>query len=269
MNAIATNTAGAFLLALIPRGAVPKTFFDSFSLSSPIATALAANSQEDARKYVYNAVISFLSGISCLKSFHSSWSITKMYYTVFYIGRSALSRNGHVIFHVPKPSGNGTTQYEISAKTGERATIVHTYPSTHKLVAERFRQNGYPSFMQSLQVDGDDPIIWLMKQREFWQYKSGRFPDPDLPNVLECIEFNKLQRYLAEYLNDRSGVFLADPSHAILSIPYRLLMWALSIDRLYSPGIIDDADIRFLSKSCIIGRHKLANFDKYFRVPTS
>ena len=256
MSASYGSTAGNFLVSRVPTGSDPKLFFANYVLNAIDETTLMASAKEDARRYVYNAVVSFLGGIAGLQTQQAAWAITKMYYAAFYIGRAALCRSRHVIFHVPK-SFSGHTQYEIQLVQGRRATIVNRPSSTHKLVAQRFQQMCYPPFMTGLTIEGTDPLLWLMDQREYWQYRSARFSDPDFPSVLEQIETEKVQRLLAEYAGDKMGLYLSDPDHAVISVPFRLVAWALSIESLQSPGVVDIADLSYLRKRCRIGSQVL------------
>jgi len=261
------NNAAAYLRSRIPSGTDPKTFFAGYSMNARDEVALRMAARNDARSYVYNATISFIGGLVCLHSQRAAWAVTKMYYTAFYIGRAALCRSHLVIFHVPKPNATGNTQYEIQVSAGQQAAIVAKPPSTHKLVARRFQESGYPVFMRGLQVDGDDPIIWLMDQREFWQYRAGRFSDPELPDVLDKIESKKVPRLLAQYAADPSGLYLADRSHALIAIPFRLLIWALSQDALLSPGVIEEEDVKYLRRHCRVGGQQLGALELLLRWP--
>jgi hypothetical protein len=129
-------------------------------------------------------------------------------------------------------------------------------------VATRFRAYGYPAFMRNLQVDGRDPIDWLMEQREYWHYRSGRFSDPDMPDILSHFDCGKAARLLEAYLADSTGVFLADPSHAMISIPFRLLHWAIGSNPFQSPGVVDPDDLKFLKLGCRLQGRKLATLER-------
>lgn len=244
------HCAGNFLLRRVPTGSNPRDFFAAYAIDAGDEAVLNTAARDDARRYTYNAIVSFLSGVESVHQQHSAWAATKMYYTAFYVGRAALCRSNRVIFHVPKNATDSFTQYEILISNGAHAEIVRKLPSTHKLVATRFREVGYPSFMRSLQIDGADPLIWLMQQREYWQYRAGRFADPDLPTTLDQIDTKRAAQLLMQYESDSSGVYLADPAHALIALPFRLLTWALSQDTLVSDGIIDEDDIKFLQKMC-------------------
>lgn len=263
MTGTSGSNAGNFLLGRIPLGAKPKAFFSKFVLSAPDAAVLLASSREDARIYVYNAVASFLGAMAGLQTQQAAWAITMLYYSAFYIGRAALCRAGHVTFHVPKDGGIGYTQYEVQIHAGAQALVVDKPPSTHKLVAQRFCQIGYPVFMRSLTIEGQDPITWLMDQREYWQYRAGRFSDPDLPSILDQVAPEKVQRLLAEYSTDTRGVFLADPAHAVVAVPFRLVEWALSVESLQSPGVVDTDDLAYLRRRCSMGKQKLSTIDRW------
>lgn len=263
MNGKSGNNAAAFFVNRIPTGTLPKVYFASYAINASDETALRSAAAQDARRFVYNAAVSFINGVAGLHTRQSAWAVTKMYYTAFYVGRAALCRSGLVIFHVPKGSSTGHTQYEIRIATGQQAAIVDKPASTHKLVAKRFRETGYPPFMRSLQVDGDDPLGWLMDQREYWQYRAGRFPDPEVPDVLEKMEPAIMSRLLAAYAADTSGVYLADRSHALVAIPFRLVAWALSQDSLLSPGVVEVDDVTYLRKNCRVGGRQLSALYRY------
>lgn len=258
-----SNTAGSYLLRRIPPGTTGKNFFLNYIVTANEQSLLQAAAKEDGYRYAYNGVLSFLGGLSGICSRGAGWAITKLYYSAFYIARASLCRNGHVIFHVPKEGTSSHTQYELKATAGERAEISRI-PSTHKLVAYRFKQGGYPAFMQGLVVDGEDPIEWLMKQREFWQYRSARFSDPDFPGVLAAIDPQRLQSFLSAYEEDRLGVYLSDPDHALIAIPFRLLIWYLSGTPFKSTGVFTPEDFSHLRKSCIAGGRKVTAISRHF-----
>ena len=258
-----SGTAGSYLLGRIPPGTTGKSFFQSYVVTANDQTLLQAAAKEDGYRYAYNGVLSFLGGLSGLCSRGAGWAITKMYYSAFYIARASLCRNGHVIFHVPKAGTSSHTQYELKIAAGERAEISRI-PSTHKLVADRFKRGGYPSFMQGLVVNGEDPIEWLMGQREFWQYRSARFPDPDFPGVLAEIDTQRLQRFLSAYEEDRLGVYLSDPDHALIAIPFRLVIWYLSGTRLESTGAFGPEDFAHIRRSCMAGGQKVTAISRHF-----
>lgn len=249
---------GTYLLGLVPNGISAKVHFARYTVDLHSESALKLIAREDARRYTYNAVVSFLGGIGGLQTQQAAWAVTKLYYSAFYVGRAALCRADHVIFHAPKPSGSGHTQYELLVRVGQKATIVSKSPSTHKLVALRFQEEGYPGFMAGLEVGGLDPFLWLMEQREYWQYRASRFPDPEMPDILAQVDVTKAQRLLEEYASDRTGVFLSDPTHALIAIPFRLVMWALSQESLVSPGAATEEDIVYLRKRCQIGKQTLS-----------
>jgi hypothetical protein len=257
------SASGTYLLNCIPSGTNAKDFFTTYIVDTNAESIIKQAAHDDACRYVYNAVISFLSGITGLHSKQIGWTVTKLYYCAFYIGRAALCRSNHVVFHAPRPLGNGFTQFELRGQAGQQAKIVKQPASTHKLVALRFKELGYPPFMTGLEINGLDPVLWLMDQREYWQYRASRFPDPDSPPIFDQLDTHKAQRLLEEYASDRTGVFLSDPSHAMVSIPFRLVKWALSQESLISPGIATEEDIAYLRKCCHIGKQTLTILSRH------
>lgn len=251
------SSCGTYLLGLIPSGVTAKDHFVSFTVNSHSESVLRGYACEDARRYIYNSVVSFLGGIGGLYTQQAAWAVTKLYYSAFYVGRAALCRADRVIFHAPKPFGSGHTQYELIVRAGQKATVASNPPSTHKLVAHRFQAAGYPGFMAALEIDGQDPFQWLMEQREYYQYRISRFSDPQMPDVLAKFDTTRAQRLLAEYAGDSTGLYLSDRDHALLAIPFRLITWALSYEPLTTDGVIDEDDLEYLRKRCQIGNQIL------------
>lgn len=256
------SRAGNYLLSLIPQGVSGKQFFKSRTLSASDVSTLSLATREDGYGYAYNAVVSFLAALSALNRRYGGWAITEMYYSAFYIARASLCRQGRIIFHVPKEHGDGYTQFELKNSAGE-VPFIPKIPSTHKLVATRFREAGYPHFMSSLEVDGNDPMDWLMEQREAWQYRAPRFCDPDFPDILKQFDEQKPQKLLSAYDNDSSGIYLADPQHAVVAIPFRLITWYVSTSPLAAAGTFQSEDLAFLRRSCMSGKNPLTAISRY------
>jgi hypothetical protein len=262
MSASLVSSSGNYLLGLIPPGANAKEFFKTHVLTSADENVLSAAALEDSYKYAYNGVVSFLAGLAALNKRQTGWAITEMYYSAFYVARATLTRSGRVIFHVPKPAGDGHTQFEVKISAGEVASIP-SIPSTHKLVSSRFREIGYPAFMTALVIDGIDPINWLMEQREAWQYRAPRFSDPELPDILKQFDIQKPQTLLSAYDNDPSGIYLADPEHALVALPFRLVTWYVSSFPLAAADLFQPEDLQFLRRSCMSGTSLLTAMSRY------
>jgi len=255
------SRSGNYLLGLIPSGSQGKSFLETYTITSADQATLVLAAREDSFKYAYNGLVSFLAGLAALDKRQAGWAITEMYYSAFYIARAALCTEPRVIFHVPKGTGSGHTQFELRISAGEMPSVSNI-PSTHKLVSARFRLR-YPAFMASLVVDGADPIDWLMEQREAWQYRAPRFSDPEFPDILKQFDLQKVERLLNAYDMDISGIYLADPEHALVAIPFRLVTWFIKKSPLAASGVFQPEDIKFLRKSCVTGGTKLTTISRY------
>jgi hypothetical protein len=245
------------MLGLIPAKSRPKAFLEEYALTAEDVSKLQRASAEDARRFVYNACATFLGGLGSFYEQESAWTATKMYYTVFYLARASLCRNHTVIFHVPKER-LGHTQFTLRVAIGSKSSAQTEIPSTHKLVAALFKAAGYPPFMRGLQIAGHDPLEWLMMQREHWQYRCGRFPDPDFPDCLATLDPRKISQMLEAYSHDKAGVYLADESHSLVSLPFRMLEWSLTVDSLVSTGVVEADDLRYLIGRCRIGKQRVS-----------
>ena len=254
------------MLGLVRAPAKPKGFLEAYALTATDVSTLRSAAVEDERRYIYNACATFLGGLACFSGQEAAWTVVKMYYTVFYLARAALCQNGQIVFHVPKDAIGSHTQFKLKIHAGERPEVSADLPSTHKLIARLFKDAGYPSFMGSLQIGSEDPIQWLMRQREYWQYRCGRFPDPDFPDVLAKLNPVRLSLLLEAYSNDASGVYLSDESHALVSLPFRLLEWSMRRCSLFSPGVVEDEDLRHLRRRCRLGKQRLSAIERFIPV---
>lgn len=257
--------AANYLLSIVPATVKPKCFLAAYVLTSADVSALCEAAEADARRYVYNGCASFLAGLRSFYAQGGVWTVTQMYYTAFYLARGHLCRLRTLVFHVPRESKSGHAQFRLDAAAGNKPTVTDT-PSTHKLVAELFRKAGYPAFMRGLEIAGEDPFHWITQQREHWQYRCGRFPDPDLPDSLASHDPKRMSRLIETYLHDQTGAYLADESHALLSLPLRLLEWSLKAAPLLAPGVVDVDDVRHLRQQCQIGKHRLTSVERLLPV---
>lgn len=251
-----------YLLQLVPSKVAAHQYLRNRRLSDTEAQTLRLASTDDAHRYLYNAFVSFLGALHSFHDQEAVWTVTKMYYSVFYMMRASLCRSHYLVFHVPKGSSDSHTQFVMSILPGAVPEVAPNTPSTHKLVARMFRERGYPSFMTGLEIAGDDPVQWLLKQREYWQYRSGRFPDPELPDSLATLDVTKLSLLFETYANDATGAYLSDPSHALLAFPFRMLAWSMSAAPLLMDGVVDSIDIEHLRKRCLVSSRKISAVDR-------
>ena len=89
MSARSGSSVGGYLLRRIPAGSTGKAFFQSYVVSAADKSILEAAAKEDSYKYAYNGVVSFLAGLSGLYASQAAWTVTKMYYSAFYIARAS------------------------------------------------------------------------------------------------------------------------------------------------------------------------------------
>ncbi len=251
-----------YVLQLVPKSSPAHLYLRDRILGAEEADKLRIAAAEDARRYLYNGCASFLGAMQSFHKQEAVWTITKMYYAVFYMMRAALCRSNFIIFHVRKGNSSTHTQFTLSILDGAKPELTPDFPSTHKLVAKVFKDSGYPAFMTGLQVGGDDPIQWLLQQREYWQYRCGRFPDPEYPDALAALDPAKLSLLLETYSGDNTGAYLSDPAHAMVALPFRLLDWSMAAASFLMKGIVDQEDVNHLRRQCRISKQKLSAVDR-------
>ncbi len=253
-----------YLLQLVPKSSPAHLYLQTRTLSQPEADSLRTAAAEDARRYLYNGCVSFLAAMQSFHKQEAVWTVTKLYYAVFYMMRAALCRSNFIVFHVPKGTSTVHTQFTLSILQGSKPEVSDT-PSTHKLVAKLFKDAGYPTFMKNLQIGGADPVQWLLHQREYWQYRCGRFPDPEFPDALAGLDAAKLPLLLETYAGDATGAYMSDPGHALIALPFRMLHWSMAAASFVMEGVVDEEDIKHLRRKCQLPKQKLTAVDRLLR----
>lgn len=252
-----------YLLQLVPKNSPAHTYLRSRVLTAAEADKLRTAAAEDARRYLYNGCVSFLGAMQSFHKQEAVWTVTKMYYSVFYMMRAALCRSNFIVFHVPKGTSASHSQFTLSILEGATPEpSPPEMPSTHKLVAKLFKDGGYPPFMTGLQIEGADPVQWLLQQREYWQYRCGRFPDPEYPDSLAGLDTAKLSLLLETYSGDTTGAYISDPTHALIALPFRMLHWSIGAASFIMEGVVDRDDISHLRRQCRISKQKLSAVDR-------
>lgn len=155
--------------------------FENFKLTSDNIAPLKNAVAEDTADLYFKAILSIAEAINSLNRGLHSWSVVKLYYSVFYLLKCALVARGYCFI---KSSGIYTIKMEIGEKPvkrdvgkrngdairGDHKTVISTY----------IKEAGVSDFFLSNHIDGDIVVFdWIMKMREDVHYRNRNFHEPD------------------------------------------------------------------------------------------
>jgi hypothetical protein len=212
-------------------------------LNPTMAAMLEIELVEDAKSYLYSAVVSVGDAVQAIQREMFSWSTVKLYYAVFYALRATLAAHKYaVLYHVV---GHKGTPYRLRAASGEAPAKLSG--NTHKVILQQYAAHfpGVPLVTQLIGVD--KPFDWMMDRREEVNYKNAKFHEPAAPLFFKKIASENIRHLLLAYIKDNSASFAFDPDHAILALPIAAIQAAkVSFAAKIPPAVMTDDDVKFL-----------------------
>ncbi|WP_234191977.1 hypothetical protein [Pseudacidovorax sp. NFM-22] len=191
-------------------------------LNAGMAGTLELELVEDAKSYLYSAIVSVGDAIQAIQNELFSWSTVKLYYAVFYALRATLAAHKYaIIYHVVGQKG---TPYRLRAAPGEVPAKLSG--NTHKVILQQYSTHFPGAPMVTQLIGTDTPFDWIMDRREEVNYKIAKFREPEAPTCFKKIASENLRRLLPAYINDSSATFAFDPEHAILALPIAAIQTA-------------------------------------------
>jgi hypothetical protein len=151
---------------------VPLSHFDCAAIDEYLAS--------DSASVTYSSLVSVGDAIRAIEAGFYSWSIVKLYYSVFYSLRALMACDSVAVFYV------GSSPFWITVSPGERPHAGKT-SSSHKLIMDLFKKEFSGSPLLSQSIGFDDPLVWIQKQREFINYSQAKFPEPVIPKLFANI----------------------------------------------------------------------------------
>lgn len=171
--------------------------------------------KKDANSLYINALFSLLDALGGIKNKTWSWSMVKLYYSLFYIFKTELYLDVIGLFrNVNNPKA---TLYEIDLRTPtyifKKGTEANPNNDHHRIfnVHESVYRNSDPLYSQT--IDNEKISTWMRNQREIANYKQIKFEDPIRNDLFIDFDFTELGKF--ELLNPK--IYL--DSTAIVAIP--------------------------------------------------
>ncbi|MBX2974742.1 MAG: hypothetical protein KF721_01320 [Ignavibacteriaceae bacterium] len=179
----------------------------------------------DITSYFFKALESFLLAIKDLHSSKQSWSIVKLYYSLFYLIRCDILLSNYLLVR------NGAL-FIIKLKEDEVFTpFKKKTQSDHKLsiaILKFLKEKGeLADPILDNTIDQLDPYTWYMKHRERINYTQKCFVEPETDLCFSHLEQyfqNKKVIELFKFYNTKDYSICFDTDHSILSIPFKKLM---------------------------------------------
>ncbi|GAB2882684.1 hypothetical protein GCM10027046_08690 [Uliginosibacterium flavum] len=214
------------------------------ALNPTTASRLELELAEDAKSYLYSAVVSVGDAIQGIQREMFSWSTVKLYYAVFYALRAVLAAHKYaIIYHVVGQKG---TPYRLLAASGQAPTKLSG--NTHKVILQQYTVHfpGAPMVTQLIGIQ--KPFDWMMDRREEINYKNAKFHEPAAPLFFKKIASENIRRLLLAYINDNGTTFAFDPDHAIIALPIAAIQAAkTAFAAMVPPAVLLEDDAKFLA----------------------
>ena len=169
----------------------------------------------DARNYYYQGAVSLANAVRAVSFGEYSWATVKAYYSVFYFLRSILAIQKWCLFYV------GRSPYFIQLRAGN--VPIKSEGSTHQSVLKFYGQQFKSARILSNRIGGIDALDWIEEQRNYVNYQSGKFYEPELMDHFRTIATLDLRQMINQYLGDSVPIFAFDQDHAVLAYPILVL----------------------------------------------
>ena len=224
-----------FASAINPTGQTPT----GLVLNPRTAGRLELELIEDAKSYLYSAMVSVGDAVQSIEREMFSWSTVKLYYSVFYALRAALAAHKYAILY------DGRTPYRLRAASGE--TPAKLSGNSHKVILQQYTVH-FPSAPLVTQSIGlEKPFDWMMDRREEVNYKNAKFQEPAAPIFFKKAASENIRHLLSAYINDNGTTFAFDPDHAILALPIAAIQAAkIAFAALTPPARLTSEETIFL-----------------------
>lgn len=201
-----------------------KAAIESYQLTQAHLEKLKELSVHDASSLFYKALLSFMEATYAILNNHSSWSIVKLYYSVFYSLRAVLFLSDHIFFK----DGMGNI-YTLELKEGSIPKRVNTgkVRGDHKCTIKAYKTiYKDKDILNTNNIDGKNVFQWIMEYRELVNYRVSSFIEPDygynvIPQLKKDPDF--FDALIDKYLGDEYLAFCFDTDSSIYATPIVLL----------------------------------------------
>ncbi len=201
-----------------------KSNFEKFEINTSRKERLLSELKLDACDLYFKAIFSICDAVSNLHEGRHSWSVVKLYYSIFYLLRCIMATHGIAFL---KNNGIYTIQLDIGERpikrdkgkhmgqkvTGDHKTTIATYVSMFK----------DDDILQSNTINGTNVYDWIMDLRNQVNYRERTFQEPNHKYFYEAVfNKNRFKSQIETYINDDTFVYCFDEDHCCLAAPLKL-----------------------------------------------
>jgi hypothetical protein len=203
-----------------------KQQFESYEINFAREKSLLPYLMLDAADIYYNGLFSLLDAIRNISEGKHSWSVIKLYYSIFYFLRCSLATRKYAfvknngIYTIKIQPGELPIRRDIGKHQGERVSGDHK--TTIKTYIDLVGQD---DILQTNTIDGTLVYYWLMELRNQVNYRERSFHEPyekHFPN--EVFDKAKISSMISTYVDDDSYSFCFLPDHCCLATPIKVAL---------------------------------------------
>lgn len=200
--------------------------FKEYEVTESKCENLLSELKKDSADIYFKAIFSLADAISGLYNGRHSWSVIKIYYSVFFLLRCSLATNKYAFLknkgiytlklskgELPERRDSG--KYAGERISGDHKTTIVTYISFFKDT----------DILQTNTVDGKNIYEWLMELRNQVNYREREFTEPSNKYFFRTLfDKEKIKNQIEVYLKDDSYVYCFDEEHCNLAAPLKLAL---------------------------------------------
>ncbi len=180
----------------------------------------------DSKDYYFNGLISLVEGLDNASSRRYSWATVKLYYSYYYFLRAELSATGLGV------ARDERKLYYLEASAGSSPKPCGG--NDHNDIATLHENMRSSDYINSQSIGGKMPHQWLRSKRELINYRTSRFPEPEIASFWETFDQNMnndlFESILSKYLTKDSQYWYIE-DEAVLALPLkRFLLTKLILD---------------------------------------
>jgi len=200
--------------------------FKDYKVKEANREYLLAELKEDASDIYFKAIFSLADAIFGLYHGRHSWSVIKIYYSVFYLLRCSMACHGYAflknkgIYTLKLETGESPVRRDNCTHNGNKVTGDHK--TTIATYASMFEQS---DILQTNTIDGEVIYDWLMELRNQVNYRERTFQEPNNRHFYSALfDKDKIKSQIETYINDDSYVYCFNEDHCCLAAPLKLAL---------------------------------------------
>lgn len=203
-----------------------KSNFESFQVTTSRKEKLLIELKADACDLYFKAIFSIADALSNLYEGRHSWSVVKLYYSIFYLLRCIMATHGIAFV---KNNGIYTIKFDIGESPIKRDKGTHMgqrisgdHKTTIATYIYLFKDN---DILQTNTINGSVVYDWIMELRNQVNYRERAFQEPIHKYFYESIfDKNHFKTQVETYINDDTFVYCFDEDHCCLAAPLKLAL---------------------------------------------